>query len=146
MRDCELVCDRAVDLDPEERGVIARDFYLEGIRIRAREEGFPPERLGDLYPGSKVEDTEIRLCPQQPRIQTMEIIKLPVLRSTSETNPGDAELDNGHRINLAFHNKHHALRTDRAAVEQVLSSDLHFWMIILSKYQGIIQNSCEIAV
>lgn len=74
MRDCELVCDRAVDLDPEERGVIARDFYLEGIRIRAREEGFPPERLGDLYPGSKVEDTEIRLCPQQPRIQTMEIL------------------------------------------------------------------------
>ena len=74
LRDCRLVCDRPLDLDPESGGFQARRFCLENLRLSAREAGFPPEKLAEAFPGSRGSGLEILLRPDQAPVQTMEIM------------------------------------------------------------------------
>lgn len=74
IRNCECVCDRMLDLDPEEKGIRGRRFRLEGIRVRAREKGFPPEALREAYPESVVREVHLRVDASQPPVQTVEIL------------------------------------------------------------------------
>ena len=74
LRGCRVECDRLLDLDPREPGILGRGITLADIRAEAREAGFPPEALGAAYPDSRAENVRVRINPDQPPVQTMEIM------------------------------------------------------------------------
>ena len=74
LRNCNLRCDRLLDLDPRESGIDARMFSLKDIQADTRESGFPPERLSAAYPGSHAENVLIRKNPEQPCVQAADIM------------------------------------------------------------------------
>ena len=73
LRDCTLSCDRPLDLNPDEK-IRAAGFLLENLRLRARETGFPPDRLPQVFPGSACRNLEISVHPGQEPVQTAEIM------------------------------------------------------------------------
>ena len=74
LRNCDCVCDCMLDLDPEEKGIQGWRFRLEGIRVRAREAGFPPEALCRAYPESVVREVSLQVDAAQLPVQTTDIL------------------------------------------------------------------------
>ena len=74
LRDCDCTCDLPLDVTPETSCVQGSHFLLEDLRIHTRETGFPPDRLRECFPGSETLNLRIRRDPDQPPVQSTEIM------------------------------------------------------------------------
>jgi len=74
LRDCDCACDFPLDLTSEASCVQGSRFLLENLQIRSRLPGFPPDRLAELFPESLARNVNVRIDPDQPPIQSMEIM------------------------------------------------------------------------